>query len=70
MLSSSSSATRDFSSTTPMSTNSGTAISVTLLTVPKRRPGSASRNAGSKAPAMVPTAAKSSAVPASVKATG
>ena len=70
MLSSSSSATRDFSSTTPMSTNRGTATRVKLLTVPNRRPGSASRNAGSKAPAIVPRAANSSAVPASVNATG
>ena len=70
MLSSSSSATRDFSSTTPIMMNSGTAISVTLDRVPNSRPGSAVRNAASKPPNRMPPAAKSRAVPASVKATG
>jgi len=70
MLSSSSSATFDFSRMTPISTNSGTAISVVLLMVPKSRPGRAERKDASKTPAMIPPAAKVSAVPASVKATG
>ena len=70
MLSRSSSATRDFSRITPIRMNRGTAISVTLLMVPNRRPGRASRKAGSKTPASVPTAANSRAVPPRVKATG
>ena len=70
ILSSISSATRDFSKMVPMRMNKGTAISVVLLTVPKMRPGKADRKLGSKTPPRIPAVANTSAVPASVNATG
>ena len=70
MVSSSCSATLERSSMTPMNTNRGTAISVSLIMMPYRRLGMASRKAGSKVPVMVPTRANPKAVPASEKATG
>ena len=70
MVSSRLSATRDRSSMTPMKTNSGTAISVSLVMIPYRRFGSASRKAASKTPNHPPTMAKISDTPARVKATG
>ncbi|MEJ2384228.1 MAG: hypothetical protein P8Y54_07485 [Xanthomonadales bacterium] len=64
------SASFDRSSMTPMNTNTGTAISVSLVMMPNTRFGKASRNTGSKCPVSDPMPAKISATPASVNATG
>ena len=53
-----------------MKTNSGTAISVSLVMMPKMRLGRPDRNACSKPPPMTPPSAKISAVPPSENATG
>ena len=58
------------SSVTPIRINNGTATSVSLVMVPNIRPDSAATKLASKCPAITPMAAKSSAVPASVNATG
>ena len=70
MVSSRFSATLERSSITPMKTNSGTAIRVSLVMMPNRRLGSASRKAPSNMPRNPPSQAKISAVPAREKATG
>ncbi len=70
MAVSSSSAILARSKVTPMRMKSGTATSVSLVMVPNIRPESAATKLASKCPAITPTAAKSSAVPASVSATG
>ena len=55
---------------TPMNTKTGSAISVSLLMMPKMRLGNALRNEGSKIPVIMPIRAKIRATPASVNATG
>jgi hypothetical protein len=70
MLDSSFSATRDFSSITPMNTNSGTAIRVLFSMIPNSRLGTKVRSEGEKVPVRMPPAANSSAVPPRTKATG
>ena len=64
------SASFDRSSITPMNTNTGTAISVSLVMMPNTRFGKASRKTGSKVPDSTPMPANSRATPASVNATG
>ena len=69
--SSSSSATRDFSSMIPMKTKSGTASSVSFhMAPPKIRDGIAPMSDGSNTPSIQPTPAIKSADPARVKAMG
>ena len=71
MVSSNSSATLERSSITPMKTNSGTAISNSLVIAPpKILDGSAPKREKSNTPKIHPIPAKISAVPASVNATG
>ena len=70
MAVSSSSAILARSKVTPIRIKSGTAIRVSFVIVPNIRPDSAATKLASKCPAITPTAAKSSAVPASVSATG
>jgi len=70
MVSSRLSATRERSSITPMNTNRGTAIRVSLVMMPYRRFGSASRKALSNRPNRSPSPAKAKAVPPREKATG
>ena len=70
MLSSSSSATLERSSITPMKTKSGTAISTSLVMVPKTRWGRKAMKSMSKMPSEMPMIAKARATPARVKATG
>ena len=70
MVSSSSSATRERSSITPMKMNSGIASSTSLVITPKMRCGSAPRMAKFMAPSAWPSTAKASDTPASVSATG
>ena len=53
-----------------MKTNSGTAISVSLLMMPNTRLGIVPRKAPSKAPASIPSQANISATPPNEKATG
>ena len=69
-VSSNSSAMRARCSVTPMKTNSGTAISVSLVMMPKMRFGKPSSRASLKPPPMTPIPAKINAVPPSVNATG
>jgi len=69
-LSRSFSATFDFSSTTPMKTNRGTAIMVWLVIVPKMRPERKPRSLGLKLPPIIPPKPKSRATPDRVRATG
>ena len=70
MDSSSDSAIRVFSSTTPISTNRGTASMVWLVMIPNSRFGRKPRSDGLKAPVSTPPKANSSATPARVSATG
>ena len=71
IVSSSSSATLDRSSVTPMKTNSGTANSTSFqIAVPKIRIGTADRKEKSKMPKAQATPAVPSPTPARVKATG
>ena len=67
-----SSATRDRSRMTPISTNRGTAISVWLCMIepPSIRLGKAFRKESGNTPSAMPTSAKISATPPSVSATG
>ena len=60
----------DFSRSTPINTNKGTATNVMLVISPYNLFGIAPRNALSKVPVKTPPAANISAVPASEKATG
>lgn len=68
--SSKSSAMRARSSTTPISTNSGTAMSVSLFITPNNRLGRSSSSGTPNAPTPRPSRPNSSATPAKVKATG
>ena len=70
IASSRSSATRERCSVTPMNTNSGTAIRMSLVMMPKTRDGSVSSKAGSNTPASAAAPATKSETPASVNATG
>ena len=70
ILFSSSSAMRDFSRMVPIRMNSGTAIRVILLIVPKMRFGRALRNPASNTPPRMPPTANANAVTARVSATG
>ena len=70
MVSSKSSAMRERSSITPMKTNSGIAISTSLVTTPKTRGGNANNSEIGKMPNACPTIAKISDTPPSVSATG
>jgi hypothetical protein len=70
MVSSSSSATRERSSITPMKMNSGIASSTSLVITPKMRCGSAPISAMLMAPQTCPISAKASDTPPSVSATG
>src|SRR5262245_27262162 len=70
IVSRSSSASPDFSSTTPMKTNSGTAMSVTLVIVPHMRRGRMSKKSGRSAPVNTPRMPKKSPVKVRLKATG
>ena len=62
-VSRSSSAIRARSNVMPIKTNSGTAISVSLVMMPKSRLGKPARNALSKPPPTTPANANKSAVP-------
>ena len=64
------SATLDFSNMTPMNTNNGTAISVSLETIPNNRLGMAVRYDASNPPTKAPIPANIKDTPASVNATG
>ena len=70
MVSSSCSASFDFSSTVPIKMKNGTARSVKFDIVPKVRSGSAKSSGMSKTPAADPISAKISAVPPNANATG
>src|SRR5262245_41206333 len=70
IVSSSSSARPDFSSTTPMKTNSGTAMSVTFVIVPQMRKGRMSKKSGRSAPVSTPSRPKKRPVKVRLKATG
>ena len=64
------SAILDFSSNTPIITNSGTAIKVMFCIMPNKREGMAKIKPESNTPWLMPKAANPKAVPAKVKATG
>ena len=71
MFSNSSSATLERSNITPMKTKSGTAMSTSLVMVPKMRCGMAPKKVcGSKIPNAQPSRPKNSPTPAREKATG
>ena len=65
-----SSATRERCSITPMNTNSGTAIRMSLTMMPKVRDGRLNSRPKSKAPARCAAPATASDTPARVNATG
>ncbi len=69
-VSSSSSAMRALSRVTPINTNKGTATRVSLFIMPKTLFGRPDNRASLNSPAITPMAAKISATPPSVNATG
>src|SRR5713226_4087668 len=70
IVSSSSSASPDFSSATPMKTKSGTARSVKLVIVPQMRSGRIPKKSGRRNPRPMPVRPKTSPVKVRLKATG